>query len=262
MFGVVHVLSVDGYSRKIVGFITIPRKNPITIYNTLFYPILQRHGLWDQIRLDHGTEFTLVVSVQQLISHHRSRHNRHPVCCSTSRQNHRAERLWVEVNRRINYPVKEVLIMMEDDGQINMADDITKFCVSWVAIKVMAPATERFVNAWNAHRIPGSQGGIPNVLAQESSRVTPLGQGSIPSVDEAILAHENSGGHLTPESCYGLDPIEDYPGLQRLRERDFLHEFPHMNAVFENILHHDRSIFRQAILFFVDLTNTYVTLLL
>ena len=29
MYGIVHILAVDGYSRKIVGFITIPKKNPI-----------------------------------------------------------------------------------------------------------------------------------------------------------------------------------------------------------------------------------------
>jgi len=49
MYGVVHVLAIDGYSRKLVGLVTMPRKNPITIYNTLFQPVLQQHGLWDQV---------------------------------------------------------------------------------------------------------------------------------------------------------------------------------------------------------------------
>ena len=49
MYGVVHVLAVDGYSRKIVGFIT-PRKNPIAIYGYLFRPVLSRCGIW---RTDH-----------------------------------------------------------------------------------------------------------------------------------------------------------------------------------------------------------------
>ena len=35
MFGVTHVLAVDGYSRKIVKMVTIPVKNAITIYHTL-----------------------------------------------------------------------------------------------------------------------------------------------------------------------------------------------------------------------------------
>ena len=56
MFGAVHVISVDGYSRTICGLITIPRKN---------LPVLQ----------------------------------------STSCNNHRVERIWVEINQRINYPI-------------------------------------------------------------------------------------------------------------------------------------------------------------
>ena len=41
------------------------------------------------------------------------------------------ERLWVEVNTRVNYPVKKVLIEMENAGDINMGDDLHKYCVSW-----------------------------------------------------------------------------------------------------------------------------------
>lgn len=46
------------------------------------------------------------------------------------------ERLWVEVNTRVNYPVKKVLIEMENAGDINMGDDLHKYCVSWFSIKV------------------------------------------------------------------------------------------------------------------------------
>ncbi len=93
MYGVTHVLAVDGYSRKIVGFVTIPVKNAIAIYNTLFRPVLLQYGLWDQLRIYQGTEFVLVSTVQQFLAQLRSRPHRHPVLRSTSRQNHRAERL-------------------------------------------------------------------------------------------------------------------------------------------------------------------------
>ena len=59
-FGVTHILAVDGYSRKIVGLITIPKKNAIAIYNTLMYPLLTSEGMWEQVRVDHGTEFCLL----------------------------------------------------------------------------------------------------------------------------------------------------------------------------------------------------------
>ena len=222
MYGVIHVVAVDGYSRKIVGLVTIPRKNPIAIYNTLFRPLLCQHGLWDQVRTDHGTEFALVATVQQLVSDYRRRHSRHPVFRTTSRQNHRAERIWPEINRRINYPLKEVLVAMENAGDIDMTDNVVKFCVSWVTIKTLTPAIEAFVSAWNCHRIPGRNGGIPNMLARANNQVTPISRQNIPSLDQAISAHENNGGCLTPESCYGQDPIIDLPGLQLLRERFFV----------------------------------------
>ena len=49
MFGVTHVVAIDGCSRKIVGFVTIPKKNPILIYDMLFRPLLLSQGLWDNI---------------------------------------------------------------------------------------------------------------------------------------------------------------------------------------------------------------------
>lgn len=36
MFGVTHICAIDGYSGKIVGFISMPVKNNLEIYNHLF----------------------------------------------------------------------------------------------------------------------------------------------------------------------------------------------------------------------------------
>ena len=36
MFGITHICAVDGYSGKIVGFITMPVKNNVEIYMHLF----------------------------------------------------------------------------------------------------------------------------------------------------------------------------------------------------------------------------------
>lgn len=63
MYGVAHIIAVDGYSRKITGFITLPVKNAIAIYDLLLRPLLLTEGLWEQIRVDHGREFALIISV-------------------------------------------------------------------------------------------------------------------------------------------------------------------------------------------------------
>ncbi len=226
MYGITHVLAVDGYSRKIVGFITLPVKNAIAIYDLLLRPLLMREGLWEQVRVDHGTEFALVVWAQQ---HLRQSQRHHPVLQSMSRQNHRAESLWPEVNQRINYPIKRVLIEMESNGEINMEDEITKFCVSYVTIMVISNALADFVSAWNSHRIPGRNGGIPSMLARTTNQVTQLNPTHIPSTDTVIqLFERGSSNRLTRESTFGRDPLHGHPQLRSLRQRDFFNQFPNV----------------------------------
>ena len=255
-FGVTHVLAVDGFSRKIVGLITIPQKNAIAIYNALMRPLLLSEGMWEQIRVDHGTEFALVVAVQQqLASLWPQRQHRYSVLQSTSTQNHRVERLWVEVNQRINYPVKQILVEMEEDGTIDLSNDIIKFCVSWTTINVITPALIRFVESWNNHRIPGVSGGIPNVLASSVRNIVSLQRHNVPNTDQAIELFTNDGGHLTPEHMFGQDPLDGFALLQQLRLRNFQSRHPSVDDIFQNILHSDGAMFVQSIQSFIELTN-------
>ena len=63
--------------------------------------------------------------------------------------------MWVEINGRINYPIKNVLIEMVENQEVNMEDGGVKFCVSWYGIQVSQVGTETFVAGWNEHRITG-----------------------------------------------------------------------------------------------------------
>ena len=66
------------------------------------------------------------------------------------------ERLWVEINSRINYPVKQVLVEMDNNGDINMADSLHRYCVSWIAIEVLKIGAET-ICSWNSHTISGKR---------------------------------------------------------------------------------------------------------
>ena len=70
IYGTTHAVAVDGFSRKIVGFITLPVKNAVAIYDLLLRPLLATEGLWEQMRVDHGREFVLIISVQQSLAAH------------------------------------------------------------------------------------------------------------------------------------------------------------------------------------------------
>jgi hypothetical protein len=255
MYRVTHVMAVDGFSRKIVGMITIPTKNPISIYNALTRPLLLSYGLWQQVRLDHGSEFVLVITAQQHLSNHRQWQDRHPVLQSTSRQNHRVERMWPEVNQRVNYPVKRVLIEMEARDEIDMTNTTIKYCVSWTTINVIKKAIQNFVQAWNSHRIPGIRGGIPNRMANLAPQTSVLLASVVPTPAEIIAIHRRRGGSaLTEEHVFGRDPLEGNTGLQQLRERDFRARFPSMEAVFRNMLRSSGALFREATHLFIHLT--------
>ena len=45
-----------------------------------------QHGMWDQVRVDHGKEWTLLLFVQELLAHLRTNTNRAPHLQTTSKQ--------------------------------------------------------------------------------------------------------------------------------------------------------------------------------
>ena len=219
------------------------------------YPLLISEGMWEQVRVDHGTEFCLLTAMQRHLANLRLQQTRPPVLQTTSTNNHRVERMWVEINQRVNYPVKRILVSMEGAQEIDMSNNVVKFCVSWTTMNVITPALIRFVGSWNNHRIPGPSGGIPNDMVSRQNTITPPGQLSIPSTDEAIRLFTSTGGHLTSESSFGEDPIGAYQHLKELRDRDFRSRYPSMEAVLENVLHSDGMLFRQSVKYFIDLIN-------
>lgn len=62
----------------------------------------------------------------------------------------------MEVNGRVNYPIKTVLIRMMENQEFSLDSDLHKFCVSWITIKTAAAGVELFVSSWNEHPIPGA----------------------------------------------------------------------------------------------------------
>ena len=101
-FGVFHAACIDGFSGKIVRHIIIHQKNNILLYDHLYRPIVSETGMWEYLRTDMGTEWNLILFVQNLLQQYRGRTAKPPFIQTFSKQNLRIERWWVEVNKRVN----------------------------------------------------------------------------------------------------------------------------------------------------------------
>ena len=218
-YGVTHVLAIDGYSRKVVGFVVMPIKNPIVIYHVLFAPLLRTDGIWDQVRTDRGREFDLMLAVQDSLEQYRVRREEAPHRRTQSIRNLRAERFWVFVNQRVNYPSKSVLRELEEHGVFDLSVELDKFCVSWVTMHVAWHGIKLLIDSWNCHRITLRRGrgqrGVPNVLAERTrSTGYPV---AVPCTQAAIAAFEASGGRLTRQEVYGCDPLDGLPNQMETR---------------------------------------------
>jgi len=142
---------------------------------------VSKFGLWDQIRVDHGKEWYLMLYVNQTVAHLRNNPVKEPHVQTSSKkvhiistmpqcihvltsllymacmklQNHTIERIWVEVNSRVNYPIKAVLVDMLEKGEISTDDPVCRYCISWFIIQVANSGVSIFLSAWNEHPIAG-----------------------------------------------------------------------------------------------------------
>jgi len=138
-----------------VAFATMPMKNNVLIYEHIYRTAVIQHGVWDQLRVDHGTEFYLSLFVQEKLTPYRTNTRRVPFIQTTTKQNHPVERKWLEFNTRVNYPIKRALNAMVNEDLINMDDDMNKFCVSWFTSRTADIGIKQVISSWSNHPIPG-----------------------------------------------------------------------------------------------------------
>ena len=61
----------------------------------------------------------------------------------------------MEVNSRVNYPLKSSLVWMQQNQLIDLDCPTTKYCVSLLTGILCQIGIQMHISAWNNHRIPG-----------------------------------------------------------------------------------------------------------
>ena len=160
----------DGFSGKIISTAVMARKNNLIIYENIYRAAITEIGLWDQVRVDYGREFYLMLYVQEKLRSTTGDATISPYVQTTSTCNHIIERIWVEINQCVTYPVKRVVTSMENREILNMSCPVTKFCMSHVLRRVCQVGMQRMIQAWNSHPIP--RRGVPNTLQAQYFHIT------------------------------------------------------------------------------------------
>ena len=255
-YGVTYVLARDGFSGKIVGSAVMSRKNNKIIYDKVYRSCLLQYGLWDQVRVDHGREFYLILYIQEkLRAAGRGSTDILPYIQTTSTNNHIIERIWVEVNKRVTYPIKRIVTVMDDQRIINMDDAVEKFCVSHVLRMVCSVGLERLIGAWNNHSVPRK--GVPNTLQANQNRINPITPVDVPSTVSAVSMYRQQGGSLTNPSEFGEDPLgaDD----QLCRRRNELWQLRcggrTIEDIFSSLICGDTACLQGAIVTFIEVTR-------
>ena len=253
MYGLVYVLARDGFSGKIVAGAVMNRKNNIIIYEEVYRSAVLEFGLWQQIRVDQGREFYLMLIIQENLRSNLGDSSIAPYRQTTSRDNHVIERIWVELNHRVTYPLKRVVTDMDNEEEIDLGSNSVKFCVSTVTQEVAKVGMNRMIMAWNAHALPHR--GIPNVLQHERHGTITVNATDIPTTEDAVDMYRQQSGVLTDPSEFGADPLENDVVKLDQREQEFRNTVMSFDDIFTNVVSGNDIPFRQAILCYIDITD-------
>ena len=212
-FGVTHVAAIDGYSRYVVSYQVMPVKNNLIIYEDILKKAVESHGVWMQLRLDGGQEFNLIEYMQCRLADLRVHSGHKPVLRTQSKLNLRIERLWREVNMRVNYPIKTDMQQLVDNDILDIENDTHKYVLSIVLIPIVSYGMEMFVKSWNHHRVDKNRHsheptGKPYKLMCDRDSLADLPSDIVlpNATDAAFIYEEDTGGHLSRESRYGRLP--------------------------------------------------------
>lgn len=101
----------------------------------------------------------------------------------------------------------------------------------------------------------GQNRGIPNVRMRANNQCVQINASQFPEPHDAVQSFEANGGHFTVLSSFGNDPLQHHPELVKEREHLFHNQYQDFNNFYSQVVNGDYTVFREGLLYFIDLSN-------
>ena len=137
--------AIDGYSR-VITFLTCSSNNRADTVLHSFVNAVSTFGLPHKVRTDGGGEN---VHVWEYMIEQRG--DSTCVVVGSSVHNVRIERLWKDVRRGVLDTFREIFAKLEDDGKLDVENDVDLFCLHQVFTGRIQKTLSEFVHSWNNH---------------------------------------------------------------------------------------------------------------
>ncbi len=96
---------------------------------------------------------------------------------------------------------------------------------------------------------------VPNRSFRNSNHIVMLDQRYLPNPPEAVRLYEQeTGGRISEESGFGLDPIGTDANKCLIRKQAFFDRYPSFEDIFNNFINSNSVMFRSALLYYIDMT--------
>ncbi|CAC5418872.1 unnamed protein product [Mytilus coruscus] len=168
-------------------------------------------------------------------------------------RNHRVERLWVEINNRLNFPIKRAIAQIVNNNRIALDDDIVKYCVPSLLLNLCRIGLKTVVESWNAHPIPGK--GKPNELAFLKAHTGDIPPELLPSGRDAAERYMHDIGSslklprdFAPNPFYTEDDMLECENTLKMR-------YPNLQVLISECLNNNDKPLQDAAEYIIQITK-------
>jgi len=96
---------------------------------------------------------------------------------------------------------------------------------------------------------------------RRNNHVARIDPSILPPADDAVRQYEQFGGNITQLTACDQDPLNCRTDLVHQREAQFYQRYPEFGPFFHKLVNGDAHLFREGLLFFVDINARLASLI-